>query len=78
MPGVPSPSPKGNGMTEIMPFPETIIVLFYWAAPWGAAFLCRLYCVQQHSKKLKQCAQYHEDMKYGVHPFPAFAQSVED
>jgi len=27
-------------MTEIMPFPENNIILFYWTAPKWGAFLC--------------------------------------
>lgn len=28
-------------MTEIMPFPENNIILFYWTAPKGAGFLMK-------------------------------------
>ena len=34
--------------------------------------------VKQHTEELKQCAQNDENVKYGVHPLPALAQSIQN
>ncbi len=35
-------------------------------------------CIEQHAEELEQCPQIDENVKYGVHPLPALAQSVQN
>ena len=35
-------------------------------------------CIKQHAEELEQRPQNDENVKYGVHPLPALAQSVQN
>ena len=35
-------------------------------------------CIKQHAEELEQRAQDDEDVKHGMHPLPALAQSIQN